>query len=120
MILTNLPKNKKKNPEPAPDLMMFFSQLPPNYYPPKPTYPTNQFSVVNNHRRSVKVTITKNSNQSGDDSWFTIEPGATETWKRTGKEQIQIWYEADRKDCLKKRPGRITVHGEHNYTFEEA
>jgi len=125
ILLTNLlPKNKKKNPEPAPTqpptLEDFFSSS--FFSPPKPIkkYPTNQFSVVNNHRNSVQVTITKNSNPNGDDAWFTIQPGATETWNRTGQEQIRIWYEAFSEDKLKKRPGRITIHGEHNFTFEEA
>jgi len=78
--------------------------------------------VVNKHSESVDVYITKNTNPSGDDSWFTIKPGAMETWKRTGQEEIQIRYSLlfSFNDRLTKRPGRLTIHGEHNITFEEA
>ncbi|KAI0676446.1 hypothetical protein C8Q78DRAFT_1073251 [Trametes maxima] len=44
--------------------------------------------VINNSSSAISVFVSKYSNSNGDDSWFTISPGARDSWNRAGWELV--------------------------------
>ncbi|KAI0644561.1 hypothetical protein C8Q79DRAFT_780337 [Trametes meyenii] len=86
-----------------------------------PFYPTNNLTtlsnmvsgiiVVNKSSAPISVFVSKYSNSKGDDSWFTLGPGASDTWGRSGWELVAFKNHDD-----SDRAG-VYVHANHAVTF---
>jgi hypothetical protein len=74
------------------------------------------FRVKNLSSLKIEVFISKYS--GGDDNWYSIQPGATETWGRNGWELIAIKFpDQDRRGAYCK-PVNVTVYGKDDIRFE--
>ncbi|KAI0666530.1 hypothetical protein C8Q78DRAFT_983646 [Trametes maxima] len=67
--------------------------------------------VVNKSSAPISVFVSKYSNSKGDDAWFTLGPGASDTWGRSGWELVAFKNHDD-----SDRAG-VYVHANHAVTF---
>ncbi|KAH9855364.1 hypothetical protein C2E23DRAFT_815531 [Lenzites betulinus] len=80
---------------------------------------TGSIIVFNATSSPCHVFVSKYSRSSADDSWFTLAPGARDSWARDGWEVVAFKNDrdSDRGGVYVRVDSTVTFHGLHNITW---
>ncbi|KAI0711015.1 hypothetical protein C8T65DRAFT_187148 [Cerioporus squamosus] len=74
--------------------------------------------IVNNSSSAVSVFVSKYSNSSGSDDWFSLGPGKSDSWTRNGWELVAFKNanDTDRAGRYVRQDAKVTYHDLANIT----
>jgi len=79
-----------------------------------------RFDVYNQSESPIKVSVSKTLSKTGNDAWFTLQPGSKDTWKRLDWELVIIEFsDKDRRGFYLQPGKKIVIKGKDNVVLEE-